>query len=97
MLNITTFLDANALRLDKDVFYCPKSGIKYNSREILGIVSGIARLLKDEGVERGDRVLIYLNSSPEYLFSMFAVWRIGAVAVPTNRVYKKSELEYPLW
>ena len=94
MLNITTFLDANALRLDKDVFYCPKSGIKYNSREILGIVSGIARLLKDEGVERGDRVLIYLNSSPEYLFSMFAVWRIGAVAVPTNRVYKKSELEY---
>ena len=94
MLNITTFLDANALRLDKDVFYCPKRGIKYNSRDILGLVSGIGRLLKDEGVECGDRVLIYLNSSPEYLFSMFAVWRIGAVAVPTNRVYKKSELEY---
>jgi long-chain acyl-CoA synthetase len=94
MLNITTFLDANALRLKKDVFYCPERGTKYNSREILGIISEIGRELKEKGISKGDRVLIYLKSSPEYLFSMFALWRIGAIAIPTNRVYKENEIKY---
>lgn len=94
MLNITTFLDANSKRLDKDVLYNPTTGNKYNSREILSIVSEIGRELKDLGAEKGDRILIYLNNSEEYLFSLFAIWRIGAIAIPTNRVFTASELEY---
>lgn len=94
MLNITTFLDANSLRLDKNVLYAPDTGVKYNSGEILSIVSELGRILKNKGIEKGDRVLIYLNNSPEYLFSLFAIWRIGAVAIPTNRIYTASELDY---
>ena len=94
MLNITTFLDANACRLDKDVLYCPQRDIKYNSSEILSIVSEIGRIIKEKGVEKGDRVLIYLNNSPEYLFSLFAIWRIGAIAIPTNRILTATELQY---
>ncbi|WP_458455756.1 class I adenylate-forming enzyme family protein [Methanobrevibacter sp.] len=96
MLNITTFLDANSKRLDKDVLYNPTTGDKYNSNEILSIVSEIGRTLKDLGIEKGDRVLIYLKNSEEYLFSLFAIWRIGAIAIPTNRVFTSSELEYIL-
>ena len=33
-----------------------------------------------------------MTSSPEYLISYFALWRIGAVAVPTNIVYRGEEL-----
>ena len=94
MLNITTFLDANSLRLDKNVLYAPDTGVKYNSGEILSIVSELGRILKNKGIGKGDRVLIYLNNSPEYLFSLFAIWRIGAVAIPTNRIYTASELDY---
>ena len=94
MLNITTFLDANATRLDKNVLYNPKTGEKYNSKELLSIVSEIARQLKSKGIKKGDRVLIYLNNSSEYLLSLFAVWRIGAIAVPANRILTKHELEY---
>ena len=43
MLNITTFLDANARRLDKDVYYCPSRDLRYNSSEVLHIVSGIGQ------------------------------------------------------
>ena len=60
MLNITTFLDANSKRLDKHVLYNPTNGNKYNSKDILSIVSEIGRKLKDLGIEKGDRVLIYL-------------------------------------
>ena len=94
MLNITTFLDANSKRLDKDVLYNPTTGNKYNSGEILSIVSEIGRDLKNLGIEKGDRVLIYLNNSEEYLFSLFAIWRIGAIAIPANRVFTAAELEY---
>lgn len=94
MLNITTFLDANSKRLDKDVLYNPTTGNKYNSGEILSIVSEIGRNLKNLGIKKEDRVLIYLKNSEEYLFSLFAIWRIGAIAIPTNRVFTASELEY---
>ena len=94
MLNITTFLDANSLRLNKNVLYAPDTGVKYNSGEILSIVSELGRILKNKEIGKGDRVLIYLNNSPEYLFSLFAIWRIGAVAIPTNRIYTASELDY---
>lgn len=94
MINITTFLDANACRLDKPVYYNIDEEMRYNSRDILGIISEIGRRLIDLGIERGDRVLIYLDNSPEYLFSFLALWRIGAVAVPTNRIYTVPELQY---
>jgi len=94
MLNITTFLDANACRLDKDVFYCPEREVKYSSQDILSIVSELGRILMDKGIGKGDRVLIYLNNSPEYIFSLFAIWRIGAVAIPTNRILTVNELDY---
>ncbi len=94
MLNITTFLDANTCRLDKPVFYCPENNRHYNSQEILNIISELGRQIKNKGISKGDRVLIYLNNSPEYLFSFFAIWRIGAVAVPTNRIFTKPEIEY---
>ena len=94
MLNITTFLDANSKRLDKKVLYNPKTGEKYTSGEILSIVSEIGRNLKSMEIHKGDRIIIYLNNSCEYLFSLFAVWRIGAIAIPTNRVFTASELEY---
>ncbi|WP_298502865.1 class I adenylate-forming enzyme family protein [uncultured Methanobrevibacter sp.] len=94
MLNITTFLDANSKRLDKDVLYNPTTGNKYNSGEILSIVSEIGRQIKDFGIDKGDRVLIYLNNSEEYLFSLFAIWRIGAIAIPANRIFTAAELEY---
>ena len=94
MLNITTFLDANSKRLDKDVLYNPTTGNKYNSGEILSIISEIGREMKNLGINKGDRVLIYLKNSEEYLFSLFAIWRIGAIAIPTNNVMTASELEY---
>lgn len=94
MINVTTFLDANACRLDKPVYYNIDRNMRYNSRDILGIISEIGRNLLDLGIDKGDRVLIYLPNGPEYLFSFLALWRIGAVAIPTNRIYTIPELQY---
>jgi len=47
-------------------------------------VSALAQVLRDQGVQAGQAVLVHSANSNELLESMFAVFRIGAVWVPTN-------------
>jgi acetyl-CoA synthetase len=47
--------------------------------EALADVEQLAAVLKAEGVERGDRVTLYLPMIPEAVFAMLACARIGAV------------------
>ena len=96
MPNCTTFLDANAANPAKIALVIPSTGESYTRADLLDTVARAAGGLLALGVERGERVCIYLESSVEYLISYLALWRIGAVAVPTNRVYRESEVLYAL-
>ena len=96
MPNITTLFDAASVPEAKVAILCPSRGTSYTYGEVRGQMNRLAQGLLAAGVRRGDRVCIYLESSPEYLFSYFAIWRIGAVAVPTNRVYRGEELLYAI-
>jgi len=96
MPNCTTFLDANAANPAKTALIIPSTGESYTRADLLDMVARAAGGLFALGVERGERVCIYLESSVEYLISYLALWRIGAVAVPTNRVYRESEVLYAL-
>jgi 3-oxocholest-4-en-26-oate---CoA ligase len=57
---------------------------------------GIARTLLDAGAEEQDKVAQYLYNCPEYLESMFGVFKAGLVPVNTNYRYADEELVY-LW
>jgi propionyl-CoA synthetase len=54
-----------------------KRKISYN--ELLDEVKAFGAVLKDFGVEKGDRVIIYMPMVPEALIAMLACARIGAV------------------
>ena len=94
MPNCTTFLDANAHNPAKVALIVPSRGESYTYADLRDQVSQIGRGLIDLGIGHGDRVCIYLESSLEYLVTYLALWRIGAVAVPTNRVYREDEVLY---
>lgn len=53
--------------------------IEWNLRQVYEETCKIAALLKDQGVEKGDRVIIYMPMVPEALFATWATARIGAV------------------
>jgi len=57
---------------------------------------GVARTLLDLGVERQDKVAQYLYNSPEYIESMFGIYKAGLAPVNTNYRYADDELLY-LW
>lgn len=48
------------------------------------------------GVSKGDRVCLFLQNCPQYIIAILAIWRIGAVAVPANPMFKEEELAYHL-
>jgi long-chain acyl-CoA synthetase len=92
MSNVTTLLDAKSVPAAKAAIICPSRNETYSYGKLRDEMNRIGLGLSKLGVKKGDRVCIYLDSSPEYLISYFAVWRIGAVAVPTNIVYRSEEL-----
>ena len=51
----------------------------YTYAQLLAEVNKTANMLKDQGVEKGDRVCLYLPMVPELAFAVLACARIGAV------------------
>jgi fatty-acyl-CoA synthase len=65
--------------------------------ELVDQVERIAAFLQNElGVQRGDRVLIYLQNGRGWIAAYFAVLRINAVVVPVNPMNKRDELPHYL-
>ncbi len=92
MSNITTLLDAKSVPSAKAALIWPSGNVTLSYGLLRSEMNRIAMGLSSLGVRKGDRVCIYLDSSPEYLISYFAIWRIGGIAVPTNIVYRGEEL-----
>jgi long-chain acyl-CoA synthetase len=92
MSNVTTLLDAKSVPSAKAALVCPSRDETFSYGRLRSEMNRIGMGLLTCGTKKGDRVCIYLDSSPEYLISYFAIWRIGAVAVPANIVYRSKEL-----
>jgi fatty-acyl-CoA synthase len=56
----------------------------------------LAASLHTLGIEAGDRVAVVLPAWPEFVISMFAVSKLGAVLVPLNPHLTGPELQYKL-
>lgn len=59
-------------------------------------VNRLAHGLADFGVHRGDRVCILLPNCLEFIFTWFALNKLGAVEVAISDAYKGSFLAHPL-
>jgi len=68
--------DQLALIYDSPVTYKTSS---YTYQELLKETELLAGLLKDQGVEKGDTVVIYMPMIPQVVFAMLACARLGAI------------------
>ena len=57
----------------------PGESKTYSYADVLAEVQRFANVLKAQGVEKGDRVCLYMQMIPELAFAMLACARIGAV------------------
>jgi fatty-acyl-CoA synthase len=64
--------------------------------QVDGQATALAAALHNLGIEAGDRVALNLPNWPEFIISMFAAAKLGAVIVPLNPKYTTPELQYML-
>lgn len=62
--------------------------------ELNSMADSLAAALHDMGVRKGDRIVLLLQNVPQFLISQYAAWKLGAIVVPLNPMYKGKELEY---
>ena len=57
-------------------------------------VNRVGNVLLDLGIEPGDRVFVRFPNRPEYVVSVLAVQKIGAVPVPSMKLLRAAEIGY---
>jgi acyl-CoA synthetase (AMP-forming)/AMP-acid ligase II len=79
---------------DKDavIYY----GFRIRYSELWNSILSLSAFLSDLGIEKGDRVAIYMPNTPHWIIALFGILRANAVAVPINPLAAPDILEYIL-
>ncbi len=71
-------------------------GQRWTFAEFAAEVDRCAKGLIALGIERHEHIALWMTNRPEWLFTMFAAGKIGAVAVPLNTRYRTDDIAYTL-
>jgi len=91
---IDVFEDTACQRPQAAAIHYFDSTITYG--ELNSLADSLASALSDLGLGKGDRIALDLQNVPQFLISQYAAWKLGAIVVPLNPMYKEKELEYLL-
>lgn len=64
--------------------------------ETKALTDRLASALHKEGFKKGDRLSIMLPNAPQYIITLFAVFRLGGITVQVNPMYVEREIEHVL-
>ena len=84
--NISNVLDANVARIpDREAYVFYPGGQRMTWREIGARVDRVAaRLRRDYGFAKHDRLCLLTLGCPEYVIAYLAIVKLGGIAVPVN-------------
>ena len=69
-------------------------GKRWSFVELKTEADRVAKGLLALGIQPGEKVSLWMPNRPEWIASMFAVMKIGAVLVPINTRFRTADLEY---
>ncbi|MGI6631335.1 MAG: AMP-binding protein [Bacillota bacterium] len=96
-ITLGDLLDKMAEQLpDQDCVIYTDRPFRKTYREFRDLVNLTAKGLLKLGIKKGDHVSIWATNYPQWLITMFATAKIGAVLVTVNTNYKIFEVEYLL-
>ncbi len=71
-------------------------GVEYSYEKLWELAARMANALHTLGVEKGDRVAVYLPNIPQFIIAYYGILASGAVTVACNAMYREKEIEYLL-
>lgn len=84
MNNIFSFLH-DSTRLYPDKIYIVDKGNEFTYSEIYNRAIAVADSIYGASLKSGERILVYLDNSAEYIAAFFAVLRVNCIVVPINK------------
>ena len=69
-------------------------GEKFTFARVRNLIDRFGTALRHLGVRKGDKVVLYITNSAQWVISFFAIQKIGAVVVPVAPIYTSFEIEY---
>jgi long-chain acyl-CoA synthetase len=69
---------------------------RFTLPQIEALVDGLATTLRERGVTAGKRVALMSSNRPEFVITLYAIWRLGAVVVLISPAWKRHEVEHAL-
>ncbi len=78
-------------RAVEDAIIHTETGVRYSYRLLLKEIDLIAGGFMKQGIERGDKVAVRAPNIPEWIISMLALARMGAVTVPIDQGATKDD------
>ena len=88
------FLDARVREGRGDRIALRHAGGTVTYRELEAASNRWGNLLLESGVRPGERVIVALPDSPDYVFALFGILKAGAVVVMLNPHLKRAEIDY---
>jgi long-chain acyl-CoA synthetase len=92
-INLATYLE-NAALAHPDKVGLIFDGQEWTFSQINAQANAVANGLLGLGVNKGDRVMLFLPNCTEFFFWYFGTMKMGAVVNPLNVMLKERELEY---
>jgi long-chain acyl-CoA synthetase len=69
-------------------------GENFSYRKLKDLIDRFATSLIQLGIGKGDKVMLYISNSVQWVIAFFAIQKIGAVTVPVPPIYTSFEIEY---
>ncbi|GAB3805812.1 class I adenylate-forming enzyme family protein [Virgibacillus kimchii] len=77
---------------NKEAIVTPSDRISYKDWHVT--VNKLADSLQKLGIKKGDKVVLHMPNTKEFLYTYFAVQRLGALIVPINAKLVQNEVAY---
>lgn len=92
-MNSSMLLSRNARKYPaNEAMICQGRRVTY--KELDELVNRLGHALLEFGIQKGDKVIIFMPNVLEFVVSYFAIQRIGAIVVPVNAKFTLTEVEY---
>jgi len=81
--------------------YSDKSAIIFKGRtisysELNALADAVAATLAAYGFQQGDRAVIYMANTPQFVITYYGILKAGGIIIATNPLYTERELEHQL-
>lgn len=94
-MNVSELLARNARKMPNQEAIIDGQ-VRINYRDFHNNVNLLVASFDNQGIKKGDRVILFMPNTKEFLYTYFAVLRLGAIIVPISARLTTPEIEYIL-